>query len=190
MITLSTFMPEYFNNNGDQGNIEILERQLSWRGLAFTTSSSQFDSADFLLVGDASRAAMRHFETELTEMVLVLQSRLSQGSPTLLVGSAFEFFCARVPGLPALGSVARASEFRSVREGEVEGFGYRNSQSDRDLFVSGAFIGTTLFGPVLAKSPELLALVLESMGVQEQLPVGIAFELDSMVKEARRTNAG
>jgi CobQ-like glutamine amidotransferase family enzyme len=183
-------MPEYFNNNGDQGNIEILERQLSWRGLAFTTSSTQFESADFLLVGDASRAAMRHFETDVTEMVPVLQSRLAQGSPTLLVGSAFEFFCARVQGLPALGSVARASEFRSVRVGEVEAFGYRNSQSDRDLFISGAFVGTTLFGPVLAKSPELLALILESLGVQGQLPAGIASELDLLVKEARRTNAG
>lgn len=190
MITLSTFMPEYFNNNGDQGNIEILERQLSWRGLAFTTSSNQFDSADFLLVGDASRAAMRHFDTALTEMVPVLQSRLTQGSPTLLVGSAFEFFCARVPGLPALRSLARASEFRSVREGEVEAFGYRNSQSDRDLFISGAFIGTTLFGPFLAKSPEVLALILESLGVQGQLPAGIAPELDLLVNEARRTNAG
>ena len=163
---------------------------MSWRGLAFTTSSTQFESADFLLVGDASRAAMRQFEKELADMVPLLESRLAQGSATLLVGSAFEFFCSRVEGLPALRFVARASEFRTVREGVVEAFGYRNSQSDRDLFASGAFVGTTLFGPVLAKSPELLALILESMGIEQQLPAGIASELDLLVKDARRTNAG
>jgi CobQ-like glutamine amidotransferase family enzyme len=190
VITLSTFRPEYFNNNGDQGNIEVLERQLSWRGVPVATTSVGFESADFLLIGDASRAAMRHFESELLALGPLLQGRLAQGLPTLLVGSAFEFFSRKVQGLPALESIERVSEFRSARAAQIEGFGYRNSDSDRDLFVSGGFIGTTLFGPILAKSPEALSLILESLGVKQELPEQISSELDLLVTQARRTNAG
>jgi hypothetical protein len=34
------------------------------------------------------------------------------------------------------------------------------------FFVSGAFIGTTLFGPLLAKNPSVLKLLGSSLGVE------------------------
>lgn len=185
MITLGTFKPQYFNQNGDQGNLESLGMQLMWRGIECQVSEKNLEAADFLLVGDASRAAMRHFEEELVGLIPMLSERLADGLPTLLVGSAHEFFSGRLPGLPKLNRIARASEFREVAAGELRAFGYRNSEFDSDLFTAGAFISTSLFGPVLAKSPALLELVLDRLGVKEPLPSEISEELACLVEEIR-----
>jgi CobQ-like glutamine amidotransferase family enzyme len=186
MITLASYRPEFFNQNGDQGNIEVLGMQLMWRGIDAEVSSKDFDEADFFLVGDASRAATREFSADLELLVPMLSDRFAAGLPTLLVGSAHEFFAGKVDGLPALKAAARKSEFREVQHAGLTAFGYRNSEFADDLVVSGAFISTTLFGPVLAKSPDLLDLVLRRLGVSEQLPADIDAELTQLVQEIRQ----
>ena len=61
MITLGTFKPDFFNQNGDQANLEVLGKQLMWRGIDCQVTEGNLQSVDLLLVGDASRAAMREF---------------------------------------------------------------------------------------------------------------------------------
>ena len=185
MITLGTFRPEFFNQNGDQANLEVLGMQLMWRGIDCQVTEANLQSVDFLLVGDASRAAMREFEGELKALIPVLAERLHDGLPTLLVGSSHEYFSGKVPGLPALSRAGRASEFREVTASGVTAFGYRNSEVVEDLFIDRGFVSTTLFGPVLAKSPELLELVLGRLGVTEPLPADVAAELSELVGEIR-----
>lgn len=190
MIKLATFMPEYFNNNGDQGNIAVLQRQLRWRGVDCSVSSNNLLEADFVLVGDASRAVMREFEAELVGLKDVLSERLRLGRATLLVGSAHEFFCEKIPGLPKLAKSQRSSEFREATSNGVSVFGYRNSEVILDLFIEGAFISTTLYGPVLAKNSQLLMRVLESMGITQKLPAGIQEGLDSEISMIRLSALG
>jgi CobQ-like glutamine amidotransferase family enzyme len=170
MIKLATFMPEYFNNNGDQGNIEVLAKQLEWRGVQYSVTSTEFADADFLLVGDGSRAVMREFESDLLALKNLVAERLRIGKATLLVGSAHEFFCSRLPGLPELQEAPRVSEHREVSSGDLRIFGYRNNEIDNDLFIEQAFISTSLFGPILAKNENLLNIVLNSIGVTSELP--------------------
>lgn len=186
MITLASFRPEFFNQNGDQANLEVLGMQLMWRGIECEVAHQNFDSADFLLIGDASRAAIREFGAELELLIPTLSKRLESGLPTLLVGSAHEYFAGKVVGLPALVRSARASEFREVSRSGLKAFGYRNSEVIEDLVVSGAFVSTTLFGPVLAKSPDLLNLILSRLGVEEPLPADIGDELYKLVEEIRQ----
>lgn len=186
MISLGAFMPEYFNQNGDQGNIEVLGMQLMWREIECQVVTGDLEQVDFLLVGDASRAAMREFEGELLALIPLLENRLSEGLPTLLVGSAHEFYAGKVAGLRKLTPAARASEFREASDAGVAAFGYRNSEFKEDLFVSGGFASTSLFGPVLGKSPKLLELMLAKLGVSDSLPAGLASELDELVVEIRR----
>lgn len=185
MITLGTFRPEFFNQNGDQANLEVLGMQLMWRGIDCQVTEANLQSVDFLLVGDASRAAMREFEGELKALIPVLAERLHDGLPTLLVGSSHEYFSGKVPGLPALSRASRASEFREVTASGVTAFGYRNSEIVEDLYIDQGFVSTTLFGPVLAKSPEVLELVLGRLGVTEPLPADVAAELAELVGEIR-----
>lgn len=184
-MKLATFMPEYFNNNGDQGNIEVLAKQLEWRGLEHSVTSRNFVDSDFLLVGDGSRAVMREFESELAGITGLLQERLSSGKATLLVGSCHEFFCSRIPGLPKLKTLSRISEFREVTVGAQTAFGYRNTDKDVDLFIEKAFISTTLFGPLLAKNQNLLELVLSAMGVSAHLPNEHQSKLDAVLQAIR-----
>ena len=161
MTSVFSFRPEYFNNNGDQGNIEALEH---FTGSKFTTTA--ITGADFVLFGDASRAAMREFREELETFVSPLETRLNEGSPTLLVGSSYEFFADLIKDIPDLQFGDRVSEFRSAMSSGFEVKGYRNSEvQGSDLFVSGMFIGTTLFGPVLAKNPVLSEAVAKSLGL-------------------------
>lgn len=186
MITLATFRPEFFNQNGDQANLEVLGMQLMWRGIDCEVSSKDFADSDFLLIGDASRAAMKEFGSELEVLVPLLTERFEAGLPTLLVGSAHEFFAGRVRGLPPVRLTDRVSEFREAKHSGLEAFGYRNTEAVEDLIVSGAFVSTTLFGPVLAKSPEVLEAVLQRLGVEDPLPADIDAEISQLVKEIRQ----
>jgi CobQ-like glutamine amidotransferase family enzyme len=170
MIKLATYKPTYFNNNGDQGNIEVLAKQLEWRGVQYSVTSSDFADSDFLLVGDGSRAVMREFESDLLALKNLVAERLRTGKATLLVGSAHEFFCSRLPELPELKKTPRVSEHREVTFGDLRVFGYRNNEIDVDFFIERAFISTSLFGPILAKNENLLNIVLNSIGVTSELP--------------------
>lgn len=162
MTSVFSFRSQYFNNNGDQGNLEALEH--------FSRSTfeiASIEGADFVLFGDASRAAMREFEAELEKCVPVLELRLSKGLPTLLVGSCYEFFARRISSMPNLEYGDRVSEFREVAAAGMRIKGYRNSEVyGNDLFISGLFVGTTLFGPVLAKNIELLQRMAAGLGLE------------------------
>jgi CobQ-like glutamine amidotransferase family enzyme len=191
MIRVASFYPDFFNNNSDQGNLLVLRRQLQWRGMELEVLEDFDPNAQFVLIGDASRAAIRHFEVELEALTPALQSRLDRKLPTLIVGSSFEFFANRLKGLGEIGQTERKSEFRTVISSEVEAFGYRNSELDTDLVVAGGFVATTLFGPVLAKSPSLLAHLLGELGVEGELPQATAAELELLVQEIqKRASAG
>jgi hypothetical protein len=162
VIKVFSYRPEFFNNNGDQGNLEALAH--------FTKQQlepSSVEEADFVLFGDGSIAAMNEFQSELEGLVPALQDRLDERKPTLLVGSCYEFFSERLTGLPEPSFGERSSEFREAMADGLVAKGYRNATwIASDLFVSGSFVGTTLFGPVLAKSPELLARIAKDLGTE------------------------
>jgi hypothetical protein len=162
MISVFSFWPEYFNNNGDQGNLEALSHFTGEELLP-----AGIDEAQFVLFGDASLAAMREFNDELIALVPALQKRLIEGKPTLLVGSCYEFFAKQIDQMPTPRYGERVSEFREVTVGSLRAKGYRNSTwVAEDLFIADFFIGTTLFGPVLAKNPEVLELVAKGLNLE------------------------
>ncbi len=190
MITISSFEPNLFNRNADQGNMLVLRKQLQWRGVGFEELSPFDPDADFVLIGDAFNAVMREYRSQLLDLVPAIQARLDLGRPTLLVGSSYEFFLDSVSGLPTAARAERASEFRAPEHSGLKAFGYRNTDLDsRDLFVKGAFIGTTLYGPVLAKSPDLLKVVLDGLGVGEALDVAMESRLSGYLSELIRTSS-
>ena len=160
MIKAFSFRPEFFNQNGDQGNLEALS--------AYTSSevkSVSISEAEFVLFGDASRAAMREFNDGLVGYLPDLQHRFDHGLPTLIVGSCFELLVPKLIGAPAFSFGNRVSEFRKISESGLGVFGYRNSElANPDLVVNGAFVGTTLFGPVVAKNLGLAELFGKALG--------------------------
>jgi CobQ-like glutamine amidotransferase family enzyme len=164
MIKLSSFKPELFDNNGDQGNLAVIAAQFSALNVEFDISHD-YQGSDFLLVGDCSIAVLNHFEAELSDLLPVLKMRLMAGKPTLLVGRSYEYFA------PLLGiklkQGERESKFVSLRVLDHDVFGYHNSTVvEPRLQISGSFIGTTLFGPLFAKNPQLLKMIASSMGVE------------------------
>jgi CobQ-like glutamine amidotransferase family enzyme len=61
---------------------------------------------------------------------------------------------------------ARVSKFVRVNHAGSQVVGYRNSEVlDSELYVRGNFVGTLLFGPVLAKNPELLKLFVDALSL-------------------------
>lgn len=179
MIKLYTFHPEHFNNNGDQGNIEVLAAELTGALVKFEFIESVAE-ADFVLIGDASRAAMRHYTGELEDLRPAMRERFQSGRPTLVVGSSYEFFASEC-GLISR-QVPRRSEFF---DGDY--FGYRNT--DRDLPAvtrNGEFIATSLYGPFLAKNPRTLIEMLAALGVQVELSA----ERLTWIERIREVSAG
>jgi len=165
--TYFSFHPDHFNNNGDQGNLAVLKFFLGKQSIAFE-EVHDITNADFVLVGDASRAALREHGNHILEMASELERRYVAGLPTLLIGSSYEFFASQVSWLEAPKLGAAVSEFRTVETKEAgQVFGYRNSRIlDLDFVRKGEFIATTLYGPILAKNPVLLDQVLVACGGQ------------------------
>jgi len=189
IIRTWSYRPEFFNNNSDQANLLVLSRQLQWRGIE-AEPTADLELADFVLIGDGSRAAVRQFATELEELAPKISKRFHDGSPTLIVGSAFEFFLDKIPELGSKTRGERSSEFRVAKELGVEAYGYRNTDLMTDLKINGSFVATTLYGPVLAKSPQVLKLILKGLGIAKELDQALAAELSELVQQIRQTNAG
>lgn len=162
MTSVFSFEAQFFNQNGDQGNLAVLEHVTGKKLLKIDDPT-----ADLVIIGDASRAAMRRFTPELTALIPAIEQRLREGLPTLLVGSSFEFYCEQSDVLPTLTRGPRESKFVTVNHGGSQVVGYRNSDVlGSELFVRGCFVGTLLFGPILAKNPDLLRLFSESLGLK------------------------
>jgi CobQ-like glutamine amidotransferase family enzyme len=186
MISLATFHPEHFNNNADQGNIEVLTWMLNTAGLGYEVSSTISPTSDFVMIGDASFASIAHYELALESLIPMLTKRLQEGSPTLLVGSSYEFYLNRMDGLPEFRVADRVSGFVSIETSLRDAvIGYKNSQLfDAEVFISRAFIGTQLYGPILAKNPALLELVLSWLGARVTPKES---DLDLIAEVRRRT---
>ena len=165
MTRYFSFHKEHFDNNGDQGNLSVLKFFLSQQSVSFD-EISELASADFVLVGDASRAALREYGKELLDLAPALQTRHANGLPTLVIGSSYELLASEVDWLDTPKRGAAVSEFRAlVTDDSGPVLGYRNSSLlDLDFVRSGNFIATTLFGPILAKNPKLLDQILLACG--------------------------
>lgn len=183
MISYFSFHPKHFNNNGDQGNLEVISYFLAAQGVGFEQAET-VDLADFVLIGDGSRAAIRHYTQHLTELIPALQSRYDSGKATLIVGSTYEFFMGKIRGLDAQEQGERVSAFSSTEiDGSMIG-GYRNSElTGPDAQIKGAFIATKYFGPLLAKNPEILDLVLTEIGAQKASWPTEMLELVKQIRE-------
>lgn len=163
MTTFFSFHPEHFNNNGDQGNVLVLQVEARAAG-GQLRPTNDLEAADFALFGDASRAAIRHYGEELDTLAPSLAARYERGAPTLVVGSCYERFAKDFGVEPK--SMARRSEFVS-QDGY---FGYRNTELDLPIVTrNGNFIATSLYGPFLAKNPTFLAEILVSLGIESTL---------------------
>jgi CobQ-like glutamine amidotransferase family enzyme len=179
VIKLYTFHPEHFNNNGDQGNVEVLAAELTAALVEFEFVESVAE-ADFVLIGDASRAAMRHYTGELEALRPAMRERFQFGRPTLVVGSSYEFLASEFGLISS--QVHRRSEFF---DGDY--FGYRNTDKDLPAVTrNGEFIATSLYGPFLAKNPRSLTEILASLGVQVELSA----ERLTWIKRIREVSAG
>jgi CobQ-like glutamine amidotransferase family enzyme len=102
--------------------------------------------------------------------------RYEKGLPTLLIGSAYTFFA------PEIGitkePTKRESKFVTTPEGY---FGYRNSDNNLPVCtVKGAFIASSLYGPLLAKNPQLLQVVLEKLGAKMVLPTQVTSLIETI----------
>ncbi|MCF8528503.1 MAG: hypothetical protein K9G13_01130 [Aquiluna sp.] len=186
MIKISSFRPEHFNNNGDQGNIEALSYSLNAQQIEHQVVDQIAQEDDFVLIGDASIAAINHYEGELLDLVQLLTSRLASGRATLLIGRSYELLAPQLGIELQFGS--RRSEFMKVSTEFGDVIGYHNSELVEPRFFSnGNFFGTTLFGPVLAKNPQLLKRLASVLSYEGELQ---QWQLDFPAEIAARTTFG
>lgn len=168
MIRLGVLFPEHLNLNGDYGNIEVISRQLEWRGMASEivavgTPSELASGLDFLLIGHGSSAAWESIDEEFRGLLAPLKALLAGGLPGMSVSSGFEQMVrgSVFEGLTANSVSSRTSKFVVQQDVEGEVLGYLNADVDLPIIHRESnFIGTMLHGPILAKNPALLEEVL------------------------------
>lgn len=203
MIRIGVLYPEHLDLNGDAANSLVIGKELAWRGVSCEVVSVNLADAipgdlDFLVVGHGSRAAWNEIDLIGTHRGAELVKVLKSGVPTLAVNSGFEVLhLGKNTTGPMLGffqtafsNTERVSKFWVEPFGGFEVLGYVNS--DNDLPVISRYeniIGTKLHGPVLAKNPKLVALILnmifERRGAElpDYLNKNVATKIDGYVSE-------
>lgn len=169
-LRLGAWQPQFFNQNGECANLAVLSHWLSLAGIEVKIASieerSQLASLDFLVVGDAGRAAVRQFGTELTALA-VERAGSTSGPLAMFFGKSFELVAGTVVGEP-LPEVERVSDFQALATEWGTVRGYLNSRlKPMGLLQAGRFLGTSLHGPVLASSPQLRAEILKALVGEE-----------------------
>lgn len=176
---LVSYRPKLFNVNGDQANIEIMAKELSWAAVHHRVigleevASTDFIAADFVVFGSTSLAAREAFDQQLQSLIPTLRQRYETMRPTLYLGTSFEYFAEPIFGIRA-NQRDRVSDYYS---GSYEGHplvGYQNTEFDLPaLVVESRQIGSLLSGPLLAKNRWLLNQILDWWGVVPQTPADV-----------------
>ena len=167
-IRIGAWQPRYFNQNGELANTVVIATWLKALGKdsSFTPIESEagVTELDFLLIGDAGRAAIRQYQTQLVSLVRQLEQSDS-GPLVLILGKSFEVVAEPIFGL-RLEAIQRLSEFREYDSDLGILRGYLNTKLKPVPIASqGRLLGSSLHGPVLASSPNLRMHVVERMGV-------------------------
>ena len=168
MIRLGVLFPEHLNLNGDYGNLEVIARQLEWRGMsceivAVGTHAELTSDLDFLFIGHGSSAAWASIYEEFRGLLAPLKALLSAGIPGMSVSTGFEQMVrgSLFEGLTVNSLSSRTSKFVVEQDAKSEVLGYLNTDVDLPIIHRESnFIGTMLHGPILAKNPALLEEVL------------------------------
>ena len=168
MIRLGALFPAHLNLNGDQGNLEVLSKQLVWRGVPCEVvgieTLADFDrQLDFILVGHGSIAAWSAIEGEFHSMAPRLAELFRADVPGLSISTGFEKLVeSRVLAIPNVEPLnERVSKFEIIEDGGSKVLGYLNTDVNLPvLHREQNWIASMLHGPVLAKNPALLNEVL------------------------------
>lgn len=168
MIRLGALFPEHLNLNGDLGNLEVLSKQLEWRGMPFEVvevrdASDLNQNIDFILVGHGSIAAWRAIELKFKAMAPRLEELIRSGIPGLSISTGFEQMIQT--GVLSVDDLAafseRVSKFEIFQDLNSEVLGYLNTDVNLPVVHrEHNWIASMLHGPVLAKNPALLNEVL------------------------------
>lgn len=168
MIRLGVLFPEHLNLNGDYGNLEVIARQLEWRGMTCEVisvgSRAELTSGlDFLLIGHGSSAAWASIDEEFRGLLTPLKALLAAGLPGMAVSSGFERMVrgSLFEKLDVNSLSSRTSKFVVEQDVDGEVLGYLNTDVDLPIIHRESnFLGTMLHGPILAKNPTLLEEIL------------------------------
>lgn len=179
MIRLGALFPDHLNLNGDLGNLEVIAKQLEWRGIdSETVAIRSVDDLrqrfDFILVGHGSLAAWADIRDTLGDMAPILRQLMEAGTPALAISTGFEELAlvGLFGDLSPAPIAQRISKFEIYRDGESEVLGYINTEVDLPiLHRDGNWIGSMLHGPILAKNPALLEEALTNITKHALLPL-------------------
>lgn len=159
-IQLASLFTDRLNLNGDQANLFVIQKRLSWLGfeseIKDVRSAAQLavSNASFLFLGHGSLAA---WEACLGEWPTLSQDFLAATASTaaMAVASASDLLLQAATGVaPEFGP--NMSAFEVEKLGELSVLGYKNtSQLHSESQQVGNLLLTWLHGPLLAKNPSV-----------------------------------
>ena len=165
-LSVASFFAERFNLNGDQANLEVLQRRASAYGHELAVVSSgqgdAIETADLVFIGHGSIAAWRSVEPEFEAYV----RELGSNNLVLAIGSGAERVAAEQGTVIKRGSRESVFARHSIEtpSGTLEVVGYLNSDTKSITTQwAGRTILSMLHGPVLAKNPEFADAILSEM---------------------------
>jgi CobQ-like glutamine amidotransferase family enzyme len=160
VVKLVSLFGKHLDLNGDQSNLKVLAKRLSWLGVqseivSLDKGQALPADADLIFLGHGSKAAWADIDSELQQLVPELQELIAKKVAFMAVASGHEraIELGLLPGSAAARD--RISKFEIAQLDDLEILGYLNSATDAPVIQKhGLAIGTQLHGPVFAKNPE------------------------------------
>jgi len=169
ILKFVTLFPGHLNLNGDQANLDVLSKRLSWFGHeAQITSVDKGNTppkkADLIFIGHGSIAAWKDIEPYLGAQLTWIKEQLRDGAMLFAVASGYERAISMGLFQGSLKETARISKFEIVESRFGEVLGYLNAATEAPVFQEKDLnVGTQLHGPVMAKNPRFADQVLSEM---------------------------
>ena len=169
ILNFVTLFPGHLNLNGDQANLDVLSKRLSWFGHEAQITSvdkghTPSTNADLIFIGHGSIAAWKDIEPHLEAQLIWIKEQLRSGALLFAVASGYERAISMDLFQGSLNETARISKFEIVESRLGEVLGYLNAATDAPVFqVQDGNIGTQLHGPLMAKNPRLADQLLSEM---------------------------
>ena len=184
-LKFATIFPDELNLNGDQANLLVLAKRLSWQGVSVSiqsTTHGNISDADLVFVGHGSVAAWNAIDSKEPELFEALAQLVHGGAYVFAVASG------AIRLAQALGMEVSEVEHRSEFVAFDQVVGYLNSSSSLEPVVrfKNATL-TLLHGPVLAKNPNFADRLCIEAGWISEAPAGhLKDEIDELAGASRK----
>ena len=176
-VKLAALYPTHLDLNGDQANLKVAQKRMSWFGYdveIVSVGKGEAIPSDVVLIflGHGSMAAWSDIEQDLNRLAPEIKNRIENGTAFMAVATGHERAIQLGLIQGEIFEQPRVSKFEIAEIDGLEVLGYLNSATNAPVIQKiDLVLGTQLHGPIFAKNPSLVDSYMAEVFAANVVPV-------------------